>query len=142
VIFGGATPVLPVRDLEASIDYYVRVLGFTVDWHDPGIIASVSREQCGLFLSQGDQGHAGTWVWIGASDVALLFEEYRRKGARIRHAPANYDWAFEMQVEDLDGNVLRVGSEPRLDQPPGEWLDMRGCRWVKSASRWTRVEES
>jgi len=27
--------------------------------------------------------------------------------------PQNYSWAYEFRVEDPDGNVLRVGSEPR-----------------------------
>jgi hypothetical protein len=31
--------------------------------------------------------------------------------------PRNFEWAYEMRVEDLDGNVLRIGSEPRSDIP-------------------------
>ena len=50
VVFEGVTPILAVRNLPASIDYYVSVLGFKVDWHQPGIIASVSRDRCGIFL--------------------------------------------------------------------------------------------
>lgn len=34
-----------------------------------------------------------------------------------------------MQVEDLDGNVLRFGSEPIAGAPFGEWLDMHGRIW-------------
>jgi hypothetical protein len=34
-----------------------------------------------------------------------------------------------MQVEDLDGNVLRFGSDPIKGQPYGEWLDMNGRLW-------------
>jgi hypothetical protein len=30
-------------------------------------------------------------------------------------APTNYSWAVEMQIEDPDGNVLRLGSEPRTE---------------------------
>ena len=44
----------------------------------------------------------------------------------------NYSWAYEMQVEDLDGNVLRIGSEPKADRPFGGWLDMHGDAWVAS----------
>ncbi len=58
--FEGVTPIFRVRSLPASIDYYVRVLGFKVDWHHPGIIASVSRDRCGIFLCEGDQGNPGT----------------------------------------------------------------------------------
>jgi len=35
-----------------------------------------------------------------------------------------------MQVEDLDGNVLRLGSDSKENEPAGEWLDMQGKRWV------------
>ncbi|HLH09140.1 MAG TPA: hypothetical protein VKW78_18020 [Terriglobales bacterium] len=52
-------------------------------------------------------------MWVGVEDAGALFEEYRASEAKIRHPPTNYDWAYEMQVEDLDGNVLRMGSEPK-----------------------------
>ena len=42
--------------------------------------------------------------WI----VARLF-------ARFLHLPTNRPWAYEMQVVDPDGHVLRFGSEPRED---------------------------
>jgi hypothetical protein len=35
-----------------------------------------------------------------------------------------------MQIEDFDGNVLRIGSDPRPGEPGGEWLDMYGRRWL------------
>jgi hypothetical protein len=44
-----------------------------------------------------------------------------------------------MQIEDIDGNVLRIGAEPKDGVPMGEWLDARGVVWVKSAAgEWTR----
>jgi catechol 2,3-dioxygenase-like lactoylglutathione lyase family enzyme len=134
IAFEGATPILRVRDLAASLDFYMKVLGFALDFQDPGIFASVSRGRCRIFLCEGDQGNPGTWVWIGVGDVDPLFEDYSAKGAAIRHPPTNYPWAYEMQVEDPDSHVLRFGAEPRKDQPFGEWLDMRGVRWTKSAS--------
>jgi hypothetical protein len=108
------------------------VLGFTIDWHYEGIIASVNRDQCCIFLSEGDQGHPGAWTWIGVPDAAALHDELRARGATIRHPPTSYPWAYEMQVADLDGNVLRLGSEARHDQPPGPWLDMYGRSWPPS----------
>jgi predicted enzyme related to lactoylglutathione lyase len=68
-------------------------------------------------LSAGDQGHPGTWVWIGVEDVASLYQEYTERGASMLHAPTNYPWAYEMKVQDPDGHVLRFGSEPREDIP-------------------------
>jgi hypothetical protein len=67
VAFYGVTPVLRVNDLEASLNYYVRMLGFKMDWRedDGNSFASVSRGHCHLFLSVGDQGNPGSWIWIG-----------------------------------------------------------------------------
>jgi len=127
--FGGVTPVLRVRDVGASRDYYVQVLGFRVDFQNRDFVA-VSRGQCHVFLCEGDQGNPGSWVWIDGRNVDALYEEYKASGAKIRHPPTNYSWALEMQVEDLDGNVLRFGSDPRAGEPDGEWLDMHGRRWL------------
>jgi catechol 2,3-dioxygenase-like lactoylglutathione lyase family enzyme len=142
-VFEGVTPILPVRRLAASIDFYVEVLGFTVNFIGPGRFASVSRDRCTLFLSEGDQGNVGTWVWIGVEDVDALLDDFRSKGYEARHPPTNYSWAYEMQIEDLDGNVLRIGSKRRSDLPEGvSWRDMRGIRWQRSAAgEWIRVEQ-
>jgi uncharacterized glyoxalase superfamily protein PhnB len=138
--FHHASPILRVKDLAASLEHYVKVLGFKMDWHEPGIIASVSRGPCNLMLAEGDQGNPGSWVWIGVGDVEALFQDYKAKGATIRNPPTNYPWAYEMQVEDPDGNVLRFGSEPKDGQPFGDWLDMRGNRWArKREGGWTRT---
>jgi catechol 2,3-dioxygenase-like lactoylglutathione lyase family enzyme len=114
-------PILRVLRLSASVDYYVGVLGFKVDWHQAGAMASVSRDGHALMLCEGGQGNPGTWVWIGVDDAAALFDEYTAKGATIRRTPTNYPWAYEMHVEDPDGHILRFGSEPRSDRPFAAW---------------------
>lgn len=131
--------MLRVNDLSASLDYYTRVLGFNNDWGSRHGFASVSRDKCHLFLCEHDQGHAGSWTFIGVDNVELLFEDLKTRGAKIRHPPTNYDWACEMQVEDPDGNVLRMGSDRIPDQPNGEWLDMQGRRWLEADNGWIEV---
>src|SRR6266436_3949200 len=130
--FEGVSPILRVGDLAASIEYYERVLGFKVDWQYEDIIASVSRDSCHIFLCEGDQGNPGSWVWIGVGDAEALFEEYKSTGAKIRNPPGNFPWAYEMQVEDLDGNVMRMGSEPKAGGTPGKWRDMHGDLWERT----------
>lgn len=111
------TPILRVRSLPVSLQYYVTVLGFAIDWgdHAGSEMASVSRDGHSIMLCQGGQGQPGTWIWIGVEDIEPLFEQYRSKGATVRQQPVNRPWAYEMQVEDPDGHVLRFGSEPRTD---------------------------
>lgn len=137
--FENVSPIFPVADLEESLKYYVEVLGFKVNWHVPGF-AQVSRDRCGIMLCENEQGHPGTWLWAGVGDADLLYREYLAKGAKIRHPPNNYPWAYELQVFDLDGNVLRLGSDQKQDQPLGTWLDMDGVEWTQSDGKWVRVE--
>lgn len=137
--FEGINAIFRVANIQASIDYYVNALGFTVEWRMPAF-ACVKRGRGSIFLCEGDQGHFGTWIWVGVTDAEALYKQYQESGAKIRHRPTNYPWAYEMQVEDIDGNVLRLGSEPKEDEPEGEWLDMHGVRWLKnSEGGYTRV---
>jgi catechol 2,3-dioxygenase-like lactoylglutathione lyase family enzyme len=133
--FEGVTPVLRVADLKASLAYYLDMLGFTVGWQSP-VFAHVSRGKCRLFLCQGDQGAGKAWIFIGVEDVDALYAEYQASGAVIRHPPANYPWAAEMQVEDPDGNVLRMGSDRKSGTPIGDWLDADGKRWRWVDGNW------
>lgn len=104
-------PILNVRDIAASVGYYVNVLGFRkAPWGDT--FTSVSRDGHGIYLCEGGQGQAGTWIWIGVEDAAALHEELVARGAKIRMPPTNFEWALEFQVEDPDGHVLRFGAEP------------------------------
>ena len=137
--YEGVVPILRVADLTTSIDYYTNILGFELQWQEPSVLASIIRDEVKLFLAQGDQGNPGSWIWIGVDDAEQLFNDYRAKGAKIRHPPTNYSWAYEMQVEDPDGNVLRMGSEPKENEPLGEWLDMHGRRWRPSGDGWVEV---
>lgn len=122
--FEGAEPILNVKHMSISVKYYVDVLGFrNAEWGNDHFTA-VSRDEVGIYLCQGGQGKPGTWVWIGVADVAALYEEYRASGAKIRLPPTNYTWAYEMQVTDPDGHVLRFGSEPRADQPFVSWVEV------------------
>jgi predicted enzyme related to lactoylglutathione lyase len=112
------TPILSVKSVPISIRYYVEVLGFAVDWgnEEASEMASVSRDGHAIMLCQGEQGQPGTWIWIGVEDIDPLYEQYVSQGAKVRQKPVNHPWAYEMQIEDPDGHVLRFGSEPR--DPP------------------------
>ena len=114
-------PILRVTSLPASLRYYVQVLGFQVDWgdQDGSDMASVSRDGHAIMLCQGAQGQRGTWIWIGVEDIDLLYAEYRGKGAQFLQAPVSRPWAYEMQLVDPDGHVLRFGSEPRATPSSG-----------------------
>jgi uncharacterized glyoxalase superfamily protein PhnB len=127
--FGGPVPVFRVKDVDASIAYYVNALGFELRWRASDSFACVARDMCSIFLTNDNQSQARMWIWIGVQDVRALHSQYAAAGAKIRNPPENFEWALEMQVEDLDGNVLRIGSDQEKDKPLGVFRDADGVRW-------------
>lgn len=111
--FEVSAPILRVENMEASLHFYVDLLGFeNASWGNNDF-THVKRDGAGIYLCRGDQGRGGAWVWIGVEDAEKLHEECKSRGVAIRLPPTNHSWALEMQVEDPDGNVLRFGSEPQ-----------------------------
>lgn len=139
--FYPAVPVLRVQDVEASIAYYRDHLGFELHWNWGGSFVCVQRGPCSLYLTNDNQSQPRMWVWIGVEDVRVLHAEYVKSGAKVRNPPNNFEWALEMQVEDLDGNVLRFGSDPEKDKPLGVWRDADGVGWRHLGNqKYERVE--
>ena len=105
-------PILNVADMTRSLDFYVGKLGFTnAAWGDENFTL-VSRDGCGIFLCRRGQGHPGTWIWVGVDDARAVHDDLVSKGVDIRQPPTNRPWALEVHIEDPDGHVLRLGSEP------------------------------
>lgn len=106
-------PVLPVNQLSTSITFYTDTLGFEVAWRGE-LVASVSRDGHQLMLSEMHGEKKPTYVWIGL-DNADWFEELLQAEVTVRQAPTNQTYAYEMMVEDSDGNILWLGTAPKQD---------------------------
>ena len=88
VHYEGGQPILRVENMEASLRFYVGVLGFTnAPWGNDDF-TSVNRDRAGIYLCRGGQGRGGAWVWLGVRDVAVIYEELKSRGVPIRMAPA------------------------------------------------------
>jgi catechol 2,3-dioxygenase-like lactoylglutathione lyase family enzyme len=79
--FGRAVPILRITSVEDAYDFYLGVLGMTIDWEhrfEPGlpVYVQVSRSGMVLHLSEhaGD-GAPGGAVWIAVEDVRALRDE-------------------------------------------------------------------
>ena len=111
-------PILYVTDMAKSLAFYVDMLGFKkADWADD-TFTSVNRDNTGLYLCKGAQGLPGTWIWIGFDgDIHTLHLQLKAIGVIIKLPPTNFSWAYEMQVQDPDGHVLRFGTDPNANEP-------------------------
>jgi uncharacterized glyoxalase superfamily protein PhnB len=116
--FPPAVPEIPVSHVEKAAEYYVRVLGFTLDWgNEQGGIAGISQGDCRMFLTNepsraihGPKAPVIVWLNLDSTqDVDELFERWQQAGARIVESVENKPWNLrEFRVADLDGNQLRV----------------------------------
>jgi uncharacterized glyoxalase superfamily protein PhnB len=118
--FFGILPVFLVDDVVATAEYYRDVLGFEVDfvYGDEPIYARVMRNDAIIDLSRSDPPGRrngvsaagpgnGVDALIVVSDIDELFEEFRERGAQIRHDIASHDYGMrDFQIEDANGYVL------------------------------------
>jgi predicted enzyme related to lactoylglutathione lyase len=107
-------PIINVADLSTSLDFYRNTLGFSTDWEaevDADKIAGISRDGCAIYLCEGSEGAKGSWLWIGV-ESADYFDQVIASGATIVQEATNYPWAYELRVQDPDGNVIRIGTGP------------------------------
>ena len=101
-------PILSVKDLSQSLDYYENALGFSKKWDMDGF-ACIARDGWNVYLSEGEQGQSGMWLWMGLEDINRMYQECRSKGATIKSELTTNDWGREFHVEDPDGHMIRFG---------------------------------
>lgn len=113
-------PILCVRDVGASINYYCEKLGFSRAWQfppedDKPIIAQVERS--GLYvildsrsvLPRAAAPSVLSMSLHAADKLGALHQEFKDRGAKITTLPFEVIWqkdVYQFDVEDLDGNVL------------------------------------
>jgi predicted lactoylglutathione lyase len=111
-------PVLSVKEMQKSINFYVEILGFkNAEWGDENF-TMVTRDNTGIYLCKQGQGLPGTWIWIGFDgDIGALHDHLKTCGAKIKLPPTNFSHSYEMRVEDPDGHVIRLGTDPNKNEP-------------------------
>jgi catechol 2,3-dioxygenase-like lactoylglutathione lyase family enzyme len=111
-----ARPIFHVKDVEASLRFYVDRLGFTSPWHfdedDRAYVAQVDGLGCAIILAQTWPEKIGKGVMfislnrepeaqVAAFDA--LRAELVSKGVSVKEG----SWGYRLLVvDDLDGNQL------------------------------------
>jgi len=114
-----ARPILSVKDVDASLRFYVDKLGFTIPWRydedGKAYVAQVDRQSTALILANTwpeKIGQAQVFVSLntepptceaGTAALDSLRAELEAKGVRVKDG----SWGYRLLVvEDLDGNQL------------------------------------
>jgi uncharacterized glyoxalase superfamily protein PhnB len=106
-------PILNVRDVGASLTFYVDVLGFDRSWHwgHPPTFGGVLAGHAEIQFCLNGQGGPGTWLSIWVDDVDAWFERLRSSDVDIRQPPTTFPWGVrELNVADPDGHRIRFST--------------------------------
>jgi catechol 2,3-dioxygenase-like lactoylglutathione lyase family enzyme len=111
-----ARPVLHVKDVEASLSFYVNLLGFTSPWRydedGRAHVAQVDRQGCALILADTSPEKIGKGLMFISLNVEpemqvaaldALRAELEARGVPVLEG----SWGYRLLVvDDLDGNQL------------------------------------
>ena len=117
-------PSFTVDDLDKSLDFYTKVLGFVVSerWNDGGKLLGVMLKAgaCELGLSQDDWAKGrdrkkgqGVRIWCGTiMDVDALAARVKAAGVSLTEDTKDEPWgARSFSLDDPDGYHLTVSGE-------------------------------
>ena len=124
--FKDSVPVIATADVRASVDWYVRVLGFRehFSFGDPPVYAGIQRDGVLLYATHDPEmvsalkasgSHPDIFLWVEGVDEA--FVEHRARGAKIVEAVGDRAWdARQYVLEDPNGYWLKI-AEPLGERP-------------------------
>ena len=108
-----------VSDVDQSIIFYRDRLGFSVDMHNPGKFAALSRDDLTLYLSAPGAGSGGTaggdpkpggWnrFMLITDDIDALIGRLSDAGAQFRGEMSEAGAGRARLLEDPSGNLIEL----------------------------------
>lgn len=106
-------PVLTVKNLKKSRDFYKSILRFKIEWggDEEDTICSVARDGQSIMLSENQNGKEKGCIWIGLEDDSL-FKVCKDKGVKVVLEPRSMPWAYEMKIEGVKTWIYVSCGEP------------------------------
>lgn len=106
-------PMLPVRHLPRSVDFYAG-LGFEVETRrDDWGWAMLRLGECRIMLDQSifhaTQHPSASVLYLYPEDIDAFHAEARRRGLTLPDLEATFYGMREFRIEDPDGNRLWIG---------------------------------
>jgi predicted enzyme related to lactoylglutathione lyase len=104
-------PVLHVRDVVRTAEFYRDVLGFVWDFGDASY-AVVWRDNSAIHLIAGERDPQGVHLFQWVKDVDAFHAEVAARGAQIVQVPVNRPYGVrELVLRDVNGIDLVVGQD-------------------------------
>ncbi len=110
--FRGVIPVLPVADVDATLNYYRYVLGYSVEGRHQDeagqvVFGSVLCGQANFYFSRTNEPIAANHCYVFADEVDYLCAAFKANGAKIVDEPADMPWGYrQFTLQDLNGHIF------------------------------------
>jgi len=108
-------PMLPVRNMPASVDFYMK-LGFSVERkRDDWRWAMLSFGECRLMVDESINVHPTaprtSVLYLYPDDITEFHAQARRNGLDVPDLEVTFYGMTEFRIDDPDGNRLWIGAE-------------------------------
>jgi uncharacterized glyoxalase superfamily protein PhnB len=107
-------PMLPVKSMPASVDFYCKMLGFAVEnKNDNWGWAMLRFGECRLMVDQSINSHPGgvrdSILYLYPDNVAEYHKQLRKNGLAVTELEVTFYGMTEFRINDPDGNRLWIG---------------------------------
>src|SRR5688572_10195728 len=107
-------PMLPVKNMPASVDFYCRMLGFEVEnRNDDWCWAMLRLDDCRLMVDQSINAHPqsprDSILYLYPDDVVEYHQRVRSNGLPVPDLSVTFYGLKEFRISDPDGNRLWIG---------------------------------
>ena len=110
-----AIPMLPVRHMPASVEFYAR-LGFAVEkrndeWRWAMLVLDESRLMVDESINQPPDAPRTSVIYLYPDDIFAYHRDVRRRGLDVPSISHPFYGMSEFRIEDPDGNRLWIGQQ-------------------------------
>ncbi len=108
-------PMLPVKSMPASIEFYQK-LGFSVEKRrDDWGWAMLRSGECRLMVDQSINPHRDTHrqsvLYLYPENIVEYHQQVKKNGLAVPDLEVTFYGLTEFRLDDLDGNRLWIGQE-------------------------------
>jgi len=107
-------PMLPVKSMPVSVNFYCGILGFEVETkNDEWGWAMLSFDDCRLMLDESINAHPAnprdSVVYLYPDDIVEYHRQVRQNGLEAPELTVTFYGLTEFRIKDPDGNRLWIG---------------------------------
>jgi uncharacterized glyoxalase superfamily protein PhnB len=110
-------PMLPVKSMPVSVDFYCQLLGFAVEKrNDEWGWAMLCFDECRLMVDQSINAHPAKTrdpvLYLYPDDIVGYHRQLRQNGLAVPDLAVTFYGLTEFRLTDPDGNRLWIGQTP------------------------------